>query len=201
MRKRDEGPSVIIGSARERVRRACMQLLEEAGYTVAGVYANAGELLQTAPALHPDLALLDEKMEGLDGLTVSESLGGVCPCVVILSPKRLEGMTVAQGEGADNRYFVGLHFSRKAILHTMAFALASAEKMRSLERQMEELRQQQQRRRDINVAKGILMQELHIDEQAAHRLLQSQSMASGRSLEALVDAVLAVGTAALKSED
>lgn len=187
--------SLVIGSAREKVRAACGELAEAGGYAVAAAYSNARELLQQAPALQPDLALLDEKMEGLDGVTASESLRVVCPCVIMLPPRRLESMTVSE---ADNRYFVGLHFSRRAILHTMAFALESAAEMRLLEGRMEALRQQQQRRRDLNIAKGIVMSELQLNEQAAHRLLQSHSMASGRSLEELVAEVLAAGTAALK---
>lgn len=190
MEKGDGHGRVVIGAAREKVRAACESLAESGGYHIAASYGNGREMLQMTASLGADLALVDGKMEGLDGIQVGESLSATMPVVFILSPKQLENMTVAQGRNEDNRYYVGLHFSKKAILQTMGFALETARNMRALEAEMSLLRDRQQRRRDMNLAKGMLMQSLGLDEHQAHQWLQRKSMDTGRNMEELVEEVL-----------
>lgn len=196
MTKGEDASRLVIGSARMEVREACLQLADSAGYRVVGTFASGRDMMAHVPALGADLALLDSKMEDVNGLQLSEGMSAYCPCILILSPRQMENMTVIPSGG--DRYYVGLHFSRQAILQTMDFALAAARRMRALEEEMDRLRGQQARRRNVNIAKGLLMKALNMSESAAHHWLQRRSMETGRSLEQLAEEILAAGTSALE---
>jgi DNA-binding NarL/FixJ family response regulator len=86
MRKR-----VLIVDDHEPFRTTARELLEEAGYVIAGEAGDAMEALAAVAAGEPDAVLLDVQLPGEDGFAVARALtanGG--PAVVLISSRAAE---------------------------------------------------------------------------------------------------------------
>ena len=86
MRKR-----VLIVDDHQPFRATARELLEEAGYVVAGEAGDAAEALAAVAADEPDAVLLDVQLPDDDGFAVAAALtadGG--PAVVLISSREAE---------------------------------------------------------------------------------------------------------------
>jgi DNA-binding NarL/FixJ family response regulator len=82
---------VLIVDDHEPFRTVARQLLESAGYVVAGEAANAAEALAAVTAEAPDVVLLDVQLPDRDGFSVATALtaaGG--PVVVLISSREAD---------------------------------------------------------------------------------------------------------------
>ncbi|MEI6181009.1 MAG: response regulator transcription factor [Chloroflexales bacterium] len=80
---------VVIADDMELIRLGLRYALEaELDLTVVGMAANGDEAVEMCYRLRPDLALLDERMPGLDGLAATQAIKQRCPAVrvIMLSP-------------------------------------------------------------------------------------------------------------------
>ena len=76
---------VVIADDESIIRMDLKEILESAEYLVVGEAANGTDALTLIQDLQPDLALLDIKMPGLDGLQVAQAVKGSSTSVVLLT--------------------------------------------------------------------------------------------------------------------
>ena len=76
--------SVLIADDEALIRMGLRTILRDMGYEVAGAAADGREALRLACGAGPDLAILDIKMPGLDGLEVAAAIALRCPMPVIM---------------------------------------------------------------------------------------------------------------------
>jgi DNA-binding NarL/FixJ family response regulator len=82
---------VLIVDDHEPFRAVARELLEGAGYVVAGEAADAAEALEAVAADPPDAVLLDVQLPGRDGFSVATALAGSDgPAVVLISSRQAE---------------------------------------------------------------------------------------------------------------
>ena len=76
---------VVIADDESIIRLDLKEILEGDGYLVVGEAARGDDALTMIRDLRPDLALLDVKMPGLDGIEVAKALKGTNTIVVLLT--------------------------------------------------------------------------------------------------------------------
>ncbi len=76
---------VVIADDESIIRLDLKEILEGDGYLVVGEAARGDDALAMIEDLRPDLALLDVKMPGLDGIEVARALKGSATVVVLLT--------------------------------------------------------------------------------------------------------------------
>jgi DNA-binding NarL/FixJ family response regulator len=82
---------VLIVDDHEPFRAVARDVLEDAGYVIAGEAADAAEALAAVAVQAPDAVLLDVQLPGCDGFSVATALaaaGG--PAVVLISSREAE---------------------------------------------------------------------------------------------------------------
>jgi response regulator NasT len=75
----------VIADDESIIRLDLKEILEGDGYLVVGEAARGDDALEMIKKLEPDLALLDVKMPGLDGVEVARQLKGSNTVVVLLT--------------------------------------------------------------------------------------------------------------------
>jgi DNA-binding NarL/FixJ family response regulator len=82
---------VLIVDDHEPFRAVARDLLEGAGYVVAGEAGDAAEALAAVAADPPDAVLLDVQLPDQDGFAVARALSGADgPAVVLISTRQAE---------------------------------------------------------------------------------------------------------------
>ena len=67
---------VVIAEDEAIIRLDLKEILEEEGYEVVGESGRGDEAVELVRKHHPDLAILDIKMPGMDGLTAAKEITG-----------------------------------------------------------------------------------------------------------------------------
>ena len=74
---------IVIADDESIIRLDVKELLEGAGFQIVGEASDGLQALALIEELQPDLALLDIKMPGLDGIEVAQRIGEGTPVVLL----------------------------------------------------------------------------------------------------------------------
>jgi len=75
---------ILIADDEALIRMGLRTMLREMGHTVVGAAPDGVAALRLACETEPDLAILDIKMPGMDGLIVAEAIAERCPLPVLM---------------------------------------------------------------------------------------------------------------------
>ena len=67
-------PRILVAEDEAIIRLDLVETLEEAGYDVVGETGRGDEALRLVEELKPDIAILDVRMPGLDGIEVAREI-------------------------------------------------------------------------------------------------------------------------------
>ena len=77
-------PTVLIADDDEMLQEALQEMLQDEGYEIVGVTGNGVQAIELGRDLKPDLALIDYRMPGADGVYVTEAIKEHSPDTQIL---------------------------------------------------------------------------------------------------------------------
>jgi DNA-binding NtrC family response regulator len=144
-------PRILIVDDESQIRRILSVLLSDNGFEVAE--AESGEqALAVAERFHPDVALLDINMPGMDGLSTLRALlksHSKLDCVMMTAYGTIRSAVEAMKSGAFD--YVSKPFDNDELLLIINRAL----EMRNLSREVEELRNELSSRYGFNEIIGI----------------------------------------------
>jgi response regulator NasT len=149
--------------------------LEEAGFNIVGQADNGLEAVSLAEQLRPDLAVLDIKMPGLDGIAVAEKLSELdIPCVMLtaFSQSDLVGRAASAGAMA----YLLKPFKPTELMPAIQVAMSRHEEIKALEHEIEDLTERLETRKLMDRAKGLLQSKMNLSEPEAFRWIQKSAM-------------------------
>lgn len=180
--------TVAIGARDEKLRRDLRALLTTWGWTVVGEAEDGAGMLRLVRGSHPDVVIVDEELEGMDGLEVARMLGSEY-AVVLVTP-------YPQGRALDalqDLWVFGLvarPLDETSLRLALALAAAGFYKVRRLEREVARLQEKLETRKVVERAKGILMEVLGLTEAEAYQRMQRQSMNRRASMRTIAEAII-----------
>jgi DNA-binding NarL/FixJ family response regulator len=77
-------PRVLVVEDHRMLREALVELLEQAGFDVAGQAADGADAVALAKQLAPDVVLMDLRMPVLGGLDATRLIRDACPATQTL---------------------------------------------------------------------------------------------------------------------
>jgi two-component system, response regulator PdtaR len=165
----------VIADDESIIRLDLKEILEGDGYLVVGEAARGDDALAMIKKLEPDLALLDVKMPGLDGIEVARELKGSNTVVVLLTAFSQRTLIESARDAGVVAYLVK-PFRSSEILPKLAAILnpAADEPMEVTE--VHHIDDKIETREIVQRAKEMLMKERGLDEPAAFEVIQQSAM-------------------------
>ncbi len=181
---------VLVADDEYLVREEIKASLQELGHTVMGEAADGETALNLAKAAKPDVAVLDIKMPGKDGIEVARELvkEGVCAAVLLTAYTLPEFIQRATEAGAFG--YLTKPFDPKGLDAALQIAVARFQEFRKLQEEVSQLEEELATRKLVERAKGLLMKRYNLSEEEAHRVLQRRSMDTRKPMREVAEAVL-----------
>jgi two-component system, response regulator PdtaR len=167
---------VVIAEDEAIIRLDLKELLEEEGYEVVGETGRGDEAVELVRNLGPDLAILDIKMPGLDGLSAARHIAGERLAAVLILTAFSQRDLVEQARDAGAMSYIVKPFQKSDLIPAIEVALGRHAEQASLETEVRDLAERLEARKIIDRAKGILMDGHGLNEQEAWRFLQTEAM-------------------------
>jgi len=160
------------------------------GHRVVAEASNGEEAVALAAATQPDLAILDIKMPGADGIEAAQRITRARPIPIILLTAYNEAELVERAAQANISAYLMKPVAEEDLLPAITLALIRFRQFEALRREVSDLREALEARKIIERAKGILVRRLDLTEEEAFRRLQKQSQDSNRKLAEVAEAIV-----------
>ncbi len=183
--------SILIAEDEHLLVQTLKSDLVALGYTIHGPVSNGESAIDLARQEVPDLALLDIRMSGMDGLTAAKTIHdemGI-PCVILSAYSNPDYVFQATETGGVYGYLLK-PASVDELRVTLGIAWDRFCAQRDLANANQDLERKLEERKLIERAKGILMQRLNLSEPEAMKKLQKQARDSRRPMVELAKSLL-----------
>ena len=167
---------IVIAEDEAIIRLDLKELLEEEGFEVVGETGRGDEAVELVRERQPDLAILDIKMPGLDGLSAARQIAGERLAAVLILTAFSQRDLVEQARDAGAMSYIVKPFQKSDLIPAIEVALGRHAELRSLEAEVGDLAERLEARKAIDRAKGVLMDKHALSEQDSWRFLQTQAM-------------------------
>jgi two-component system, response regulator PdtaR len=167
---------VVIAEDEAIVRLDLKEIMEEEGYEVVGETGRGDEAVELVRAHRPDLAILDIKMPGSDGLTAAREISAERLCAVLILTAFSQRDLIEQARNAGALAYLVKPFQKSELLPAIEMAIGRFAEMKALDEQVKTLEESLEVRKAVDRAKGVLMDELGWKENESFTWIRSQAM-------------------------
>jgi response regulator NasT len=167
---------VVIAEDEAIIRLDLKETLEEEGYEVVGETGRGDEAVRLVRELEPDLAILDIKMPGLDGLAAAREIVAEGRCAVLILTAFSQRDLIEQARDAGALAYLVKPFERSELVPAVEVAIGRNREITALKEQTASLEEQLETRKVVDRAKGKLMDEFGMNEGAAFSFIQRRAM-------------------------
>ncbi|HET6793840.1 MAG TPA: response regulator [Acidimicrobiales bacterium] len=181
---------VVIAEDEAIIRMDLKEILEEEGYEVVGETGRGDEAVELVRHHHPDLAILDIKMPGKDGLEAARDITSERLAAVLILTAFSQRNLIEDARDAGALAYLVKPFQKAELVPALEVALARHAEMRALEEENRSLSEQLETRRWLDRAKGKLMDEHGMTENDAFGFIRGNAMRQRVNLRAAAQQVL-----------
>ena len=182
---------VVTAEDEAIIRLDLKETLEEEGYEVVGETGRGDEAVALVRELEPDLAILDIKMPGLDGISAAREITGERRAAVLILTAFSQRDLVEQATEAGTMGYLVKPFQKSDLVPAIEVALGRFRQLRSLEGEVASLDQQLETRKLVDRAKGMLMDGRGMSEAAAFSYIQQTAMRHRLKMREVAEKVIA----------
>jgi response regulator NasT len=174
-------PRIVIADDEAIIRLDLKEILEEAGYDVVAETGRGDEAITLVAEHKPDLAILDIKMPGLDGISAARSiLADEATAVLLLTAFSQRDLIQDAREAGVAAYLVK-PFRKAELIPAIEGVLARAQENRVIDAELGSdaaavSEDKIETRRLVDEAKQVLMERDGLSEQEAFSSIQQAAM-------------------------
>jgi len=181
---------VVIAEDEAIIRMDLRETLEEEGYEVVGETGRGDQAVELARALQPDLAILDIKMPGMDGVEAARIINGEKICGVLMLTAFSQREVVEDARDAGALAFLVKPFQKSDLIPAIEVAMGRFRELRTLTGEIDALGEQLEARKFIERAKGVLMDECAMTENDAFSFIQRTAMSERTRMRDVAERIL-----------
>ena len=181
---------VVIAEDEAIIRLDLKETLQEEGYEVVGETGRGDEAVELVREHEPDIAILDIKMPGLDGLAAAREIAGERRAAVLILTAFSQRDLIEQARDAGALAYLVKPFEKNELIPAVEVALGRFNEMKALAAQTASLEEQLETRKVVDRAKGLLMTRQQMTEPEAFRWIQRTAMDRRTTMKAVATAVV-----------
>lgn len=181
---------VVIAEDEAIIRLDLRETLEEEGYEVVGEAGRGDRALELVRELKPDLAILDVKMPGMDGLEVARHIDQEKICGVLILTAFSQREMVEHARDAGALAYLVKPFQKNDLIPAIEVAIGRFRELQALTGHVEALGEQIEARKIIDRAKGLLIDEHSMKEQDAFAFIQRTAMQERTRMRDVAEKIL-----------
>lgn len=182
---------VVIAEDEAIIRLDLKETLEEEGYVVVGETGRGDKAVDLVRELRPDLAILDVKMPGMDGLEAARLISKDRICGVLILTAFSQREVVEEARDAGALAYLVKPFQKSDLIPAMEVALGRFRELQVLNGEIEELGEQLEARKTIDRAKGILIDQYRMAEADAYGFIQRGAMNHRTTMRKVAEMIVA----------
>lgn len=182
---------VVIAEDEAIIRLDLKETLQEEGYEIVGETGRGDEAVEMVKNLEPDLAILDIKMPGLDGLSAAREITAERRAAVLILTAFSQRELIEQARDAGALAYLVKPFQRSELVPAVEVALGRFRELKALHEQAASLEDQLETRKVVERAKGRLMDQHSMSEHEAFTFIQRTAMRERRTMKAVAESVIA----------
>lgn len=182
---------VVIAEDEAIIRLDLKETLEEEGYIVVGETGRGDKAVDLVRDLRPDLAILDIKMPGMDGIEAARLItkDRICGVLVLTAFSQREIIEEARDAGA--LAYLVKPFQKSDLIPAIEVAIGRFKELQALNGEVDALGEQLEARKAIDRAKGILIDQFKMSESDSYGFIQRGAMNHRTTMKAVADMVVA----------
>jgi response regulator NasT len=181
----------VVAEDEAIIRLDLKETLQEEGYEVVGETGRGDEAVQLVRDLAPDVAILDIKMPGLDGLSAAREIAGERLAAVLILTAFSQRDLIEQARDAGALAYLVKPFQRSELVPAVELAIGRFQEIRALHEQAASLEERLEARKVVDRAKGLLMDRHGMTENDAFSFIQKRAMRDRVTMRAVGDLVIA----------
>jgi len=181
---------VVIAEDEAIIRLDLQETLEEEGYEVVGSTGRGDEAVAMVRDLKPDLAILDIKMPGMDGISAAKEIAGGRWAAVLILTAFSQRDLVEQARDAGAIGYLVKPFQKSDLVPAIEVAIGRFSELRALEQEVHSLEEQLTTRRIVERARGQLMDTHKLSEADAFSFIQQSAMRQRAKMRVVAEQVL-----------
>ena len=182
---------VVIAEDEAIIRLDLKETLEEEGYEVVGETGRGDEAIELVRSLQPDLAILDIKMPGMDGLEVARMVSDERICGVLILTAFSQREVVEQARDAGALAYLVKPFQKSDLIPAIEVAIGRFRELQALATEVDTLGEQIESRKIVDRAKGVLMDRHGLSEDDSFTFIQRTAMSERTRMKAVAERILA----------
>jgi len=181
---------VVIAEDEAIIRMDLRETLEDEGYEVVAETGRGDEVVGLVRDLAPDLAILDVKMPGMDGLQAAGVITSEKLCAVLMLTAFSQREVIEQARDAGALAFLVKPFQRSDLVPAIEVAIGRFRELRDLTGEIDSLGEQLEARKLVDRAKGLLIDQVGMSESDAFSFIQRTAMSERVRMRDVADRIL-----------
>lgn len=184
------GTKVVIAEDEALIRLDVKEMLEEEGYEVVGETGRGDEAVSLVEEHSADLAILDIRMPGLDGLSAARQIAEKGETAVVILTAFSQRNLIEEARDSGVLAYLAKPFRKDELVSAIEVAMARFREMKALESENHDLQEKLETRKAVDRAKGMLMDELGWTEEQAFVWIRSTAMDNRVKMKVVANEVI-----------
>lgn len=181
---------ILIGAGKQKILKQLTQFFSSNGFYVVGEVDDGYDMLRKLHSIYPDICILDNSIKGLNYQELLEVIvyEKIAPVIVLTNEYQLQYFNRLNQEA--NFVPIIKPINKNQLLNTIQILIKTNRNIQQLEKEVTKLKKSKDDKLVINKAKQLLMKNMNLTEEEAHRRIQKQSMDKGISKMKIAEAII-----------
>jgi len=181
---------VVVAEDEAIIRMDLRELLQEEGYEVVAECGRGDEAVTLVREHGPDVALLDIKMPGMNGIAAARIIAEERRAAVVLVTAFSQKELIEEASDAGVFGYIVKPFERHDLVPAIEVAIARFRNEQALTDQVTSAEERLEVRKLVDRAKGVLMDTHHLSEQQAFDFVQKTAMKTRRRMKDVASEII-----------